>query len=389
MKKLFLTVALSLFVVGAFAQKKVLKEAEKSFKKGETATAIQMATEASQDDETKVDALTLLGDIYLQKYLDSGKSSMDDARKSYENYTKAMELGDDKVKEKIAEEAVLNPQDPNKTFGGSQLGALEQFLLDVAKAMEAEDYETAYENLALATEINTDVSKDFFVGYAALNADKQAEAAKYFKKVIESPEEYENKSYAMTQVIQYEIDSEMFDEALKHLKQAQEMFPEENLYRQWEVDILIQTDKMAEAIEGLKQLIAKGNAEKNIYYMLAYLQWNDEQYQDAFQNAKKALELDPNYGDALYVAGSVVYNEGADLMSKANMEVDDDKKYEELKKQALEKFKEAQPYFEKAIEVNPNDVYSLRPLSTIYDQLGMDAKRDEILDRLDKLDGGN
>lgn len=176
---------------------------------------------------------------------------------------------------------------------------------------------------------------------------------------------------------------------MKVLRAAKEEYPEEKLYPQWEVDILIKIDQMDEAIEGLESLIAQGDVEKNIYYMLSYLQWNNEDFDDALVNAKKALEMDPNYPEALYVAGSVVYNQGAELMSKANNEVDDDAKYQELKKQAMDKFKEAQPYFEKAIEADPNDVYSLRPLSTIYDQLGMDDKRDAILDRLDALEGGN
>lgn len=388
MKKLFLTVALSLMAVGVFAQKKVLKEADKSFKKDEFANAITLATQASQDAETAVDAYILLGDIYLKQFYNSDRTSVEDAQKSFEAYNKAIELGDDKTKEKVMEAAVSNPSDPNKPYGGQMLGALETVLLDEAnKSMEAEDFKTAYHFLALATQINTDVSKDFFVGYAAENAGLDEEAIMYYRKVAASEEEYENKGYALNQVISSLVEAESYDEAIAMLKKGQEMFPDEDLYRQWEVDVLIASDKMDEAIAGLKELIAAGNAPKNIYYMLAYLQWNAEDYASALENSKKAIEMDPEYGDAIYIAGSAIYNQGADLMTQANNEVNDNNKYEQLKNQALEKFKEAQPYFEKAIEINPNDVYSLRPLSTIYDQLGMDEKRDAILDRLDALEG--
>ena len=214
-------------------------------------------------------------------------------------------------------------------------------------------------------------------------------AYEYYKKVIAYDEEYENKNYAYNMVIQHQMENEMFDEALASIRAAQKAFPEDDIYRQWEVDVLIQTKKMDEAIENLKKLIEGGNAEKNIYYMLAYLQWNNDNLDDAEKNAKKALELDPNYAEALYVAASVIYNKGAAFMTEANTTMDDDAKYKELKDKALAKFKEAMPMFEKAVAADPNDVYSLRPLSTIYDQLGMDAKRDEILDRLEKLEGGN
>ena len=390
MKKLFLTVVLSFLAVGVFAQKKVLKEAEKALRKGEIDNAITNATQASQDAETKVDALVLLGDIYQEKFLTGGLTNMEDAQKSFDWYMKAMEVADDKVKEDLMQEAILNPADDTKAMGGSKLGALEAVLLNESnKAMEAEDYERAYKCLKIVTQINSDITKDFFAGYSAENAGMDDEAVAYYKKVIASEEDYDNKSYAYNQVITNLIDNENYDEGLKVLRAAKEEYPEEKLYPQWEVDVLIKIDQMDEAIEGLESLIAQGDVEKNIYYMLSYLQWNNEDFDDALVNAKKALEMDPNYPEALYVAGSVVYNQGAELMSKANNEVDDDAKYQELKKQAMDKFKEAQPYFEKAIEADPNDVYSLRPLSTIYDQLGMDDKRDAILDRLDALEGGN
>jgi len=392
MKKLFLTVALLLLVVGAYAQKKVLKEADKAFKKGELDAAIQLATQATQDPETgqTADPYTLLGGIYLQKFISGGKESFEDAEKSFEWYTKAMEVGDDKVDETIMEEAMLSPADPNKVLGGEALGALEIFLIDESnKALEVEDYEKSYKFLELATRIRSDVSKDFFVAYAADNAGNAEVALEFYKKVVASEEEYENKNYAYNYVIQNQLDNEQYDEALKNIKEAQAAFPEDNLYQQWEVDVLIKSNKMDEAIEGLKSLINAGGAEKNIYYMLAYLQWNNDEFAAALENAKKAIEMDPNYGDAIYVAGSAIYNQGAELMTQANAETDDDAKYKQLKEQALQKFKDAMPYFEKAIEIDPNDVYSLRPLSTIYDQLEMDAKRDAILDRLDKLEGGD
>ena len=392
MKKLFFTFALSFLVMGAFAQKKVLKDAQKAFRKGEMESAIELATQATQDAETgaEADVYLLLGDIYKEKYVQDGKTDAELAKTSYEWYQKAIEKGGNKVKEDLMKEAVVNPQDPTKTLGGGGLGQLEAFLLDRGnKALEEEDYETAYQLLRVATMIRTEIAKDFFVGYAAQNAEADDVAYEYYKKVIAYDEEYENKNYAYNMVIQHQMENEMFDEALASIRAAQKAFPEDDIYRQWEVDVLIQTKKMDEAIENLKKLIEGGNAEKNIYYMLAYLQWNNDNLDDAEKNAKKALELDPNYAEALYVAASVIYNKGAAFMTEANSTMDDDAKYKELKDKALAKFKEAMPMFEKAVAADPNDVYSLRPLSTIYDQLGMDAKRDEILDRLEKLEGGN
>ena len=45
------------------------------------------------------------------------------------------------------------------------------------------------------------------------------------------------------------------------------------------------------------------------------------------------------------------------------------------------------PYFEKCLELKPDDVYSMNPLSTVYDQLDMDAKRDALLAKIEALEG--
>lgn len=389
MKKLFFTIALSLLAVGAFAQKKVLKDAEKALKKGELETAIELATQASNDPETgaEVDVYIVLGKAYLQKFVDSGKQDVDAARTSLDWFLKAKGMGDDKVVETLMEQPYFNPADNSQWIGGGEtIGLLDYyFITEGNSALEAEDYERAYEMLALSAEIEGNVAKDFFAGYAADNADKKNEAYKYFLKVLDYDEEYENVNFAYSSVIQYEVEAKDFENALKHIREGQKQFPDDKLYKNWEVDVLIQSERMDEAIAGLTEIIKNGSPDKTTYYTLAYLQWNNNQLVEAEINAKKALEMDANYNEALYVAGSVIFNQAADIMKEANLTTEE-AKYNALKEKAMDRFKEALPMFEKQLEKDPNDVYSLRPLSTIYDQLGMDAKRDAILDRLDKID---
>lgn len=395
MKKLFLTVALSLFVMGAFAQKKVLRDAEKAFRKGETSTAIELATQATKDAETgeEPDVYILLGKIYLQEFVNSEKTDADAAEKSLDWFLMAMEKGDEKTKETLLEQPFFSPGDNTQWIGGGEtLALLDYYLVSAGNAaLSEDDFETAYDMLSLSARVESTIEREFFAGYAAFNADLSDEAYMHYKKVIAFPDEYENKNYAYNGVIEYELKQAdpNYDNILALIRKAQTLFPEEELYRNWEVDVLIQSERMDEAISGLTKIIEAGSADKKTFYTLAYLQWNNEQYEDAEVNAKKALELDPNYADALYVAGSVIYNRAAEVMKEANTTADDDETYEALKKKAQDLFKEAQPMFEKALESNPDDVYSLRPLSTIYDQLGMEAKRDAILDRLDRLEGGN
>lgn len=391
MKKLFFTAALSLLVMGAFAQKKVLKNAEKAFKKGAYEEAATLAKQASENAETSGNSTvySLLGKISLQKFIDGGLEDLSQAQESLTWFNKALEIADDKAKEDILEPALTNPLDATQAVGGDQLGRLEYWLVVQSdQALKDEDYAKAYPYLDLAYQITPSIDRAFFTGYAADNADNTEKAMEYFKIVIETKEAYGNKSYAYQKLIQENIDSESYDDAISIIRSAKDTFPDEKLYGSWEVDVLIRAEKMPEAITNLQKIVDAGNADKVTYYTLGFLQFNNEELVAAEGNAKKAIEMDADYMDAYYVAGISIFNQGAELMKEASGSVDDDVAYEAKKKEAQDKFKEALPMFEKLIAADGEDVYALRPLSTIYDQLGMDAKRDAVLDTLDKLEGG-
>lgn len=391
MKKLFFTAALSLLVMGAFAQKKVLKNAEKAFKKGAYEEAATLAKQASENAETSGNSTvySLLGKISLQKFIDGGLEDLSQAEGSLDWFNKALEMADDKAKEDILEPALTNPLDATEAVGGKQLGLLEYWLVvESDKALKDEDYAKAYPYLDLAYQITPSIDRAFFTGYAADNADNTEKAMEYFKIVIEAEEAYGNKSYAYQKLIQENIDTEKYDDAISIIRSAKDTFPDEKLYGSWEVDVLIRAEKMPEAITNLQKIVDAGNADKVTYYTLGFLQFNNEELVAAEGNAKKAIEMDANYMDAYYVAGISIFNQGAELMKEASGSVDDDAAYEAKKKEAQDKFKEALPMFEKLVAADAEDVYALRPLSTIYDQLGMDEKRDAVLDTLDRLEGG-
>ncbi len=392
MKRLLFTALLSFLVIGASAQKKVLKSAEKAFKKGEMAEAATLANQAAGDAETENDpaVYSLLGKISLDKFLQSDFKDYAAASESLAQFNKAISISDEKGVEKIKEAPVFNPVDATKWIGGGdQLGLLEHYLVTVSnEALGTEDFKQAYSLLKIAYEISPSVEKAFFVGYGAENSDDEETAMKYYTIVTEYDSAYDNKSYAFQTVINKLSIDENFEEALAMTRKAQEDFPDDKTFDSWEVDLLIKAEKMDEAIEGLKGLVEAGNASKQTYYTLAYLQWNNGDLAIAEQTAMEALKLDPDYLDALYVAASAIYNQAAELMTEANTTIDDDAKYKELKDKAASRFKDAQPLFEKCLAADPNDLYSLRPLSTIYDQLGFDDKRDAMLDRIDKIEGG-
>lgn len=396
MKKLFFTALLLLIVVGVNAQKKTLKSAQKALNKKDYATAIELGKQAAANAETaeNPDVYVILGTANMYLF-DADKTQLALAQESYNHFQTAIEKGDAKLKDKIMEDVIMNA-DGARLGGGEGLLFLQNMLnIQGNTYFEAEDYNNSFEYFKISCDIAPDnVIMNFYVGYSAYASEDESKsdvAVKYYEKVIEldaaaaEGEKFPNLSFAYNGLIDiYFARKTDYDNALKYIKAAKEAFPEEKLYKDYEIDVLIKAEKMQEAIDGLKAVVASGDATESTFYTLAYLQWNNENFDDALESADKALELNPNYYDALYVAGSVHFNQAAELLKEANNTNDNDE-YAKLKEQAKEKFKVAMPYFEKAIVQKPEDTYSLNPLSTIYDQLDMDAKRDEILAKLDAI----
>ena len=387
MKKLFFTALLLCVVAGVYGQKKVLKSADKAFKKGEYAEAITLAMQCATDPETKDEAevYTIIGKSKLFQF-QADLANVELAKEAYVNFQIAIEKGGDKVEEDLMKIPILNA-DGEFLGGGDGIGLMIELLNRGGNAaFEVEDYAKAYEYFSLSADSQENIVLDFYAGYSAYSAEMNEPALKYYQKVIQSTEEFENTAYAYNGLIDIYLKNEDFDSALSIIKKAQVKYPEERLYKDYEIDVLIQADKLDEAINGLKKTVAEGGANELTYYTLSYLQWSDDNFEDALTSALKAIEIKADYGDALFIAASAYFNQGAQLLKDAN-EIDDNKAYEAKKGEAMARFKLAMPYFEKCIELKSDDVYSMNPLSTIYDQLEMDEKRDALLKRIEELDG--
>jgi tetratricopeptide (TPR) repeat protein len=397
MKKLFFTTVLSLFVMGSYAQKKVLKSAEKAFKKGEYETATQLAQAASENAETadNPQVYILLGKISLAQFEASENSDPALALAAYEQFKIAMEKGDEKLIAKMMEPPVMAQvpgQDSQMQTGGSEtMALLERYMLMGGNdALNMDEYEKAFRFFAIASNINPSDELNFFAGYSAESADMAEEMVEYYNKVVESKSDslYENANFAYNGIIQHYLSNDMPDEAMVYIKKAQQVYPEDDLYPKWEVDVLISTDKLDEAITGLEAVIGNGDADAQTYTQLAFLHWKSEDLAKAQEIGLLAVAKDSESYDGNYVLGGAIYDEAANILREANNEMDNTK-YEALKEKAVAKFSEAKPYFEKCIELRPEDSALFAPLSTIYEQLKMMDKRDEMLKKMEASDSGN
>ncbi len=101
---------------------------------------------------------------------------------------------------------------------------------------------------------------------------------------------------------------------------------------------------------------------------------------------KKAIQFKPDYFDANYNMGALYFNDGADLMNKANLiPADKVADYKAAKAKADDKLKEALPFLEKAHSINIQDIPTMESLKNIYYRLGMTDKMEAIKKEIDAI----
>ncbi|WP_392388828.1 tetratricopeptide repeat protein [Flavobacterium piscinae] len=98
---------------------------------------------------------------------------------------------------------------------------------------------------------------------------------------------------------------------------------------------------------------------------------------DAEKYYKKAIEINPNYSNAyLNLAILKLDSDGklVEEMNKLGNSAKDNKRYDELKVQRENVFKEALPYLEKVVELSPNNLEAKQTLLNVYTSLDMTEK---------------
>lgn len=169
---------------------------------------------------------------------------------------------------------------------------------------------------------------------------------------------------------------------LRTLDEGIKLFPEENFYLFNKINILIQEGRHEDAKAYLDQAISANPDNKQLYFVLANV------YEQGFKDMakaeeafKKALAIDPEYAEAMLGLGRVYFNQGANIQSEANA-ITDEAQYKAKVDEAKVFFQKALPYFEKAVELNPDDTQYLVALRGIYYNLGMNDKYNEIDQRI-------
>ena len=218
---------------------------------------------------------------------------------------------------------------------------------------------------------------------AALSADRAGngmEAIKYYKKSLEAGMPEPAIYQFISNIHKSAGDTVAADNAIFEGRKA---FPTNQALLIDEVNIYLGRGELEKAVTNLEKTIEQDPQNPTLQYSVGSVYDNLGKVAKAREFYTKAIALDANYFDPNYNMGATYYNEAVELINKANeIPPTKIKEYNAAKAKADDVFKQSLPFLERAHEIAPDDVATIKSLGEIYARTGDLEKRKAIMAKL-------
>jgi len=264
-----------------------------------------------------------------------------------------------------------------------------------SKKFEAKDFEGALNSFATQIEITEsdkyagaiDTGMYYNAGLAAINSKKYDDAIKYFQKCAEM------KYLGITPHIQiYQSLLEKADtvQAEAYLLDLPNKFPGDNQVTLQLIDFYLKADKPEQAQKYIGIAKAADPNNYSLYFAAGIMYLNQNKFDDAIAELSKSIEIKNDLYDTQYGLGAAYINKAADMFLKAN-DIMDVNKYTVAIDEANTVYAKALPYMERALELKPDDPYTLRSLQELYYRLkqkdaSLNAKYEQVRAKLSTIE---
>ena len=412
MRKTLLMAALVLISAGCMAQKANVNKA-KSLILSETPDydqARQLIGAALANDETKNQANTwyVAGLIGYQQNVQANRMALlnkpldqdqvgQAIMESYDYWVKADEIAMTPTLDKKGREVVDTKTRNNIVKKMLEYYQNQEFIKYGVHLNEQRDFKGAYnvfmrhlkmrdlpmmQEDKLQSQMPKDTIYEQYEYYAALFAI-QAKMHNEAIAVLEDLKNGEFEAIAVNQFLYQEYMEEVKDtvNAVRELQEAMVCFPQEPWFLQNLINYYIFSKQEDKAIEYLNQAIEREPGVAEYHLIKGNLSANQGNNAEALTEYDQALEINPMLAEAHAGKGRVHYNEASKIIEEATY-IQDAKAYKAALNKASDKLKESLPFFEKALEVAPDNREYMVILKGIYYRLHMDDKYEAMQDML-------
>lgn len=401
MRKLTFIIALLLCVNVSFAQMGKVTSAVSFYTQGKLDKAKELIDEAIGHEKcvNNPKAHFVRGQIYQGIFESQDenykKLSKDPLPIVWESFQKVIQLDDKKKFEKD-----LKAQFANLVVDFTNQGIIcynEGTKVEEAQGAEAAKsyFQAAFDNFKKTLDLNVspygtqkvDTAVIYNAGVAAHKAGNVDEAIEYYKKSMELGYEA-NRIYAMLASIYLGRSREakeagdsitakaIQEEAVKYLQEGHKLFPNDEYMLIELINYYLMGDTPAKAEEFLDAAIRLEPNKPDYYRAKGQLYEKINQPDKAEQMYIKTLELKPDDFFAQYNLGNIQLNRVIEA-HKIVMDIVDVKEYNAELAKIMDQYEAVVPYFERALELQPNDKNTLVTLKELYYRLQASKKQYE------------
>jgi len=374
MKKItILAIMLLSITMIANAQNSKRTTAYNYLRKGKLDLAKKNIDAAVQHEKTMNDPKTWFyyGNIYIQLATtqDSLYKNVDPQalQKSYEGYKKCMELD---VKKRYLAQSLQDMLVISNNFYSRGL-----------KYYDAKNFTDAYSEFNKAIQVNqsintVDTLAIFAASMSAQSGKLYAESKAGYEQLIEMG--YKNATIYTDLASIYKEEGDI-EKAKEILRFGIQKFPNEASIMFAKINILLEENKYEEVISSLDEAIKLAPENHTLYFVQGQSYENMNDGAKAEKAYLKAIELKPDYSDALFNLGALHYNKAVEIYAQANdLPLDAADEYDTMTAGAKKDFLDAQPYFERALVLLPDDENLKNSLIQIYQKTNQLDKLAEI-----------
>jgi tetratricopeptide (TPR) repeat protein len=376
MKKFALVILASLLIIGASAQNAILVSAYNYLRSGTLDKAKLNIDLASANVQTSglAKCWYYRGNIYLSIYLSKipKYKSLDTnaLQVAYDSYEKAISIDKD-----VSNPEYLNP--PNPFIGLQVVG--EQFYNQGVDLYNAQKYSDALLKFEMTRGIvgTSDTIATFNAALCGIQLNDTKKAKKYLEELMKNKYHHSLVYSSLATIYKNEGDTV---KALSTIQTGRKLMGDDLNLIIAETNIYLMQGKSKEAQDLLNIAVAKDPTNHLLHYAIGVNMAEFGNFDEAEKSYMKAIELKPDYFDAIYNLGALYVNTAASIMEKANaLPVEQTADYDKLKAEADVLLNKAIPTLEKAETLQPNDLNTLYSLKQLY-------TRTNIMDKLQIID---
>ncbi len=420
MKKTFLLLVTFLLCAATYAQKSELKAAEKALKSNDFAAAAAEIGKAegliaSADDKTKAKFYYLKVEAYAgMAKTDPSDANYNMASAAFNDLTdlekqmgssKYTTLAAPSIDVMISEVSALGIkayQDKNyaeakhELFQVYQLSKKDTVYLEYAAnaAYLDKDYDLALEYFISLKDLQYTGITTEYTAVSSETGERENMSSKANMDLLVKTGTYkdpvvttsESKQPTVIKNIAFVyVEKGDTDKAIAAVRDARLVAPDDVNLILTEANLQIKLGDKVEFAKLMNEAIALDPNNASLYFNLGVINAEQGEVEKAKEYYKKCIELDPGYVDAYVNLGSAILEDDKALVEEMNKSLNNFKKYDEIKARQVDLYKEVIPLYEKAYDLRPDDIDTVRTLMSLYENTAMDDKFNTMREKYDSL----